>query len=46
LSELAGKSPRLIFSTHRRTAKNVKIAKKGDFELDLEPLEGEVFAVE
>ena len=46
LSELAGKSPRLIFSTHQKTAKNLKLAKKGDFELDLEPLEGEVFAVE
>lgn len=46
LSEVAGKSARLIFSTHRKTAKSLKIAKKGDVELELEPLEGDVFAVE
>ncbi len=45
-SELAGKSPRLVFSTHQKAATSISVAGRGDFELALEPLEGEVFVVE
>lgn len=46
LPELAGKSPRLIFSTQREKAKGIQISDQGDFSLDLGPIQGEVFVVE
>ena len=46
LPQLAGKSLRLIFSTHREKAKGIQISDQGDFSLDLGPIEGEVFVVE
>jgi len=46
LPQLAGKSARLIFSTHREKARSIQISDKGDFSLDLGPIQGEVFVVE
>jgi hypothetical protein len=46
LPELAGKSARLIFSTHREKAENIEISDNGDFPLNLEPIQGEVFVVD
>jgi trehalose synthase len=46
LPEIAGKSTRLIFSTHREEAKSIHISDKGGFSLNLRPMEGEVFVVE
>jgi len=46
LPQLAGKSPQLIFSTHREKAKSIQISDKGGFSLDLGPIQGEVFVVE
>ena len=46
LPQLAGKSPQLIFSTHREKAKSIQISDKGGFSLDLGPVQGEVFVVE
>ena len=46
LPQLAGKSARLIFSTHREKAENIQIPDDGDLLLDLGPMEGEVFVVD
>jgi hypothetical protein len=46
LPQLAGKSARLIFSTHREKARSIQVSDKGDFSLDLGPIQGEVFVVE
>ena len=46
LPQLAGKSARLIFSTHRENAENIEISVNGEFPLNLEPIQGEVFVVE
>ena len=46
LPQLAGKSARLIFSTHREKAKNIQIPDDGDLLLDLGPMQGEVFVVD
>jgi trehalose synthase len=46
LPQLAGRSLRLIFSTHREKAKGIQISDQGDFTLDLGPIKGEVFVVE
>ncbi|MGB3903824.1 MAG: alpha-amylase family glycosyl hydrolase, partial [Anaerolineae bacterium] len=46
LPQLAGKSTRLIFSTHREKAKGIQISDQGDFSLDLGAIQGEVFVVE
>jgi maltose alpha-D-glucosyltransferase/alpha-amylase len=44
--QLAGKSARLIFSTHREKAEGVQISDRGDFSLNLGPIQGEAFVVE
>ena len=46
LPQLAGKTPRLIFSTHREKARSTQISDQGDFSLDLGPVQGEVFVAE
>lgn len=46
LPQVAGKSTRLIFSTHREKAKGVQISDQGDLSLDLGAMQGEVFVVE
>jgi trehalose synthase len=46
LPQLAGKSARLTFSTHREKADNIEISDNGDFPLNLESIQGEVFVVE
>jgi len=46
LPQVAWKSARLIFSTHREGANIVRISDKGSFLLDLRPIEAEVFVVE
>jgi hypothetical protein len=46
LPQLAGKSARLIFSTHRDKAKSTPISDEGGFSLDLGPMQGEVFVVD
>jgi len=46
LPQLAGKSAQLIFSTQREKAKGIQISDRGDFSLDLRPMQGEVFVVE
>jgi hypothetical protein len=46
LPQLAGKSARLIFSTHREKAKGIQISDEGGFSLALGPIQGEVFVVE
>jgi maltose alpha-D-glucosyltransferase/alpha-amylase len=46
LPQLAGKSTRLIFSTHREKAERIQISGQGDFSLDLGPIQGEVFVLE
>jgi trehalose synthase len=45
LPQLAGKSLRLIFSTHREKAESIRILHSGDFSLALGPMQGEVFVV-
>ena len=46
LPEIAGKSAQPIFSTHREKAKSVQISDRGDFSLDLGPIQGEVLVAE
>ncbi len=46
IPQLAGKSTRLIFSTHREKAKSTPISDEGGFSLDLGPMQGEVFVVD
>ncbi len=46
LPQLAGKTPRLIFSTHREKAESIQIPDEGGFSLELGPIQGEVFVVE
>ncbi len=46
LPQLAGKSARMIYSTHREKANIIRISDKGSFSLDLGPIQGEVFVVE
>jgi trehalose synthase len=46
LPQVAGKSMRLIFSTHREKAKGIQISDDGGFSLALGPIQGEVFVVE
>ena len=46
LTQLAGKSARMIYSTHREKANIIRISDKGSFSLDLGPIQGEVFVVE
>ncbi|MFQ5930692.1 MAG: maltose alpha-D-glucosyltransferase, partial [Acidobacteriota bacterium] len=46
LPQLVGKTPRLIFSTHRDKADTVKVSDKGGFSLELGPIHGEVFVVD
>jgi hypothetical protein len=46
LTQVAGKSARLIFSTSGDKAKSIPIADNGGFPLELEPVQGEVFVVE
>lgn len=46
LPQLARKSAQLVFSTHTKKAKNIRIADNGGFPLDMEPIQGEVFIIE
>ncbi len=46
LPQLAGKSARMIYSTHREKANIIRISDKGSFSLDLGPIQGEVYVVE
>jgi maltose alpha-D-glucosyltransferase/alpha-amylase len=46
LTQVAGKSARLIYSTHSEKTKSVQISDMGDFSLELEPIHCEVFVVD
>ena len=46
LPGLARKSAQLVFSTHGKRVKNIRIADNGGFPLDMEPIQGEVFIIE
>jgi trehalose synthase len=46
LPQVAGKSARVVYSTHRKKARSTQISDKGDFSLDLGPMQGEVFVAE
>jgi len=46
LPQLAARSAKQIFSTHSEKAKSIQISDKGDFSLDLAPIQGEVFIAE
>ena len=45
IPEIAAKSAQLIFSTHPGRAEKIRISNRGDFSLNLRPIQGKVFVV-